>query len=170
MYLAGLADNCTEDTSAHGCPDHGLETTCADELEGQSRIARAKAFWQYVKLQQKPLQNTFAGVPGVGHDHIAMFQSPVGMSNIFAPLPPTIPPTKPPSPSPPTTPSPTMSPNAPTPSSSAHAHDKEYEDVFIGVGAVSVLVVISAMYSAVFRKRNTAELRPTSTEPEYSGF
>lgn len=30
-----------------GCPGHGLETTCADELEGNNRHARGEFFYNY---------------------------------------------------------------------------------------------------------------------------
>jgi hypothetical protein len=93
VYMVGANDTCTKANAASGpnngkCPDHGLETTCMDELEGLSRHARSVNFFAY---QGEYLQNTTGAapraewleVPWSGHDHIQMFQSPAGRAVLF---------------------------------------------------------------------------------------
>lgn len=89
LYLAGGADTCNVTTG--WCDSHGLETTCADELQGNMRLARADNYVKYlaayfgggVSNPAVPLRHKQVVVPGVGHDHSLMFESAEGQAALF---------------------------------------------------------------------------------------
>jgi len=78
------------------CESHGLETTCADELQGSNRWERNERYMemlQRISTMTTDTQRAAAAaggyhrrvvVPGVGHDHSLMFASPEGLRALFA--------------------------------------------------------------------------------------
>lgn len=86
-YLAGEADRCNVSESQHHngwCFSHGLETSCADMLQGTTRwernlrhVASLRKLGVSSKTQERRV------VPGVGHDHSLIFTSPVGLDVLF---------------------------------------------------------------------------------------
>ena len=102
IYLIGNLDRCSEgETNQQAlvhCESHGLETTCADELQGRNRYERHLRYWASLELvAAKHNRETNAGleplrsshkhrrmvVPNVGHDHSMMFQSQEGIEAIY---------------------------------------------------------------------------------------
>ena len=156
-YLLGGNDTCTNVTVLKGCPGHGLETTCADQLQGDSRNARGHAYYGSLStvFGRRPRHQQLHEVPGVGHDHTLMFQSPVGIRAIFGAG--AVP--SPPSPSPGPGPSP-----APPPATSTMM------DVWLaGAGGISILLLGGIMVCAL-GKKNSIEASQLTASEEYSGF
>ena len=100
-YLAGSLDRCNVSSStsfgsarddnhttlqAPWCNSHGLEVTCADELQGSNRWARHERYIQMLRWNDINVTAHYQKgvvVPGVGHDHSLMFSSPQGLQAIF---------------------------------------------------------------------------------------
>ena len=102
IYLEGRQDRCNVSLSSEGdtadgerrdtpwCESHGLETTCADQLQGSNRWERNA---RYMEMLQQVTNRTAVEacggyhrrvvVPGVGHDHSLMFASPQGLRALF---------------------------------------------------------------------------------------
>ena len=82
LYLAGGADTCN--VTVGWCDSHGLETTCADELQGSMRLARSNNYVKYLKafFDGKDVHKQVV-VPHVGHDHSLIFQSAEGQQALF---------------------------------------------------------------------------------------
>jgi hypothetical protein len=72
-YLIGGNDTLTED----------LDMGCEAMLEGKNRRERGEAFYHYVTSVWHATRHHFVLVPGVGHDHTLMFNSPEGSGAIF---------------------------------------------------------------------------------------
>jgi hypothetical protein len=94
VHLLGLTDDCTilnsKSGPTHGrCPDHAFEITCSDMVQGPSRLARGRNFFEY---QRSFFTNTTGGggnsrvveVPRAGHDQANMYQSPATLAAIFS--------------------------------------------------------------------------------------
>ncbi len=98
VYMIGNLDRCTEgETNATiptvSCDSHGLETTCADELQGSNRYERHIRYWNSLDRTNLPQEaprrvsrqhkHRRVVVPNVGHDHSMMFQSAEGIDAIY---------------------------------------------------------------------------------------
>lgn len=85
IYLSGSQDRCNVSTDNGWCSSHGLETTCMDEVQGGDRLERSRHYM--LSLQRLGFGETKAHihhiVPGAGHDHAMMFQSPIGVKSLF---------------------------------------------------------------------------------------
>lgn len=113
IYLQGSQDRCnvsstttTPSSSSSGsnaieatvqeqpwCDSHGLETTCADQLQGSNRLERNERYMGMLQrlMLDTPRATKAAGgyhrrvvVPGVGHDHSLLFASPEGLRALFS--------------------------------------------------------------------------------------
>lgn len=82
-YLAGSQDRCNVSEPNGWCHSHGLETTCMDEVQGEDRLVRSARYMSSLRLAGFGSTHTRRIVPGVGHDHAMMFQSPTGIDTIF---------------------------------------------------------------------------------------
>lgn len=82
-YLAGSQDRCNVSESNGWCHSHGLETTCMDEAQGGDRLVRSARYMSSLRVAGFGSTHTRRIVPGVGHDHAMMFQSPIGIDSIF---------------------------------------------------------------------------------------
>ena len=108
-YLIGSQDRCnvssSEERPLPWCHSHGLETTCADQLQGHTRMERHvryyQSLWQSFSLfdnnknniitqrndtalrRRRPHRHWAVTIPGVGHDHSLMFNSPRGLYELF---------------------------------------------------------------------------------------
>lgn len=80
-YLAGGQDVCN--VTKGWCESHGLEVTCADELQGEMRLERGKNFFKSLRQVFNTTVHSMVTVPGVGHDHALMFESMEGLRSIF---------------------------------------------------------------------------------------
>ncbi len=63
-----------------------LDTTCPAEAQGTSRRERGERFYRYMQLLVGPeaaRRQSLHIVPGVGHDHKKMFESPCGLRLLF---------------------------------------------------------------------------------------
>jgi|GEM_PF-1233475 len=78
VYLLGNAD-----TNPH---DFYLDTSCMAEMEGAQRLERGTVYWHFIGhfygTGVYDVQK-FAVVPGVGHDHFAMFASQCGRFYLY---------------------------------------------------------------------------------------
>ena len=74
-YLAGEEDNDANDPT--------LNMTCAANVQGPHRLARASAYANHVDRFYPSNIHQFVLVPGVGHSSTGMFRSPQGRSVIF---------------------------------------------------------------------------------------
>ena len=115
IYLIGNLDRCSksegkskikqqinDQAGDESCDSHGLETTCADELQGNNRYERNTRYWASLELvavffadqsasseagAEKasflPHMHNRVVVPDVGHDHSMMFQSKEGIAAIY---------------------------------------------------------------------------------------
>jgi hypothetical protein len=85
IYLSGNLDRCREHDETFKCDSHGLETTCADDLQGKNRYERAVRY--YASLEKVassfPHKHRRVVVPNAGHDHAMMFQSKEGIRAIY---------------------------------------------------------------------------------------
>jgi len=116
VYLIGNLDRCSKserktkvkqhiNDQGHdeNCDSHGLETTCADELQGNNRYERNARYWASLELvavsfidqiafseggaekaSVLPHMHNRVVVPDVGHDHSMMFQSKEGIAAIYS--------------------------------------------------------------------------------------
>jgi hypothetical protein len=75
-YLLGLRDD---------DPNHPvLDKSCAGEAEGPNRLARGRAYVQYLRRRHPDGTNqSFAEVAGVGHDELELFTSSCGIAVLF---------------------------------------------------------------------------------------
>lgn len=85
IYMIGAQDRCNTTGRTDWCYSHGLETTCADELQGSTRYERVFHYFQSLLRYNKAFshRHEFRKVPEVGHDHSLMFNSPEGMKTLF---------------------------------------------------------------------------------------
>jgi hypothetical protein len=91
IYIIGEVDQCPISESDHTgyCNSHGLETSCADMLQG---IHRYERHWNYyVSLQNIVYHNQIINhdrytIPHIGHDHSLLFHSKIGLQVIFDPI------------------------------------------------------------------------------------
>jgi hypothetical protein len=86
IYLVGGVDRCniSESEGSGWCYSHGLETKCMDELQGHNRYERNSRYMASLRrLGFWNKNHRQLVVPGVGHDHSMMFQSPVGVQAIY---------------------------------------------------------------------------------------
>jgi hypothetical protein len=75
VYLAGMLD-CD--------PAHpALDQSCAANAQGPHRLARAQAYYAYLRARHPQLRQTFHEVPGAGHSAEAMFTSTQGVRALF---------------------------------------------------------------------------------------
>jgi pimeloyl-ACP methyl ester carboxylesterase len=81
IYLAGAMDKCN--VAVGWCKSHGLETTCADQLQGRTRLERSRNYYTYLTAYYGRAVHRWVEVPGVGHDHALMFESEAGVAAIF---------------------------------------------------------------------------------------
>eukprot|EP01065_Artemidia_motanka_P027412 TRINITY_DN32617_c0_g1_i1.p1 TRINITY_DN32617_c0_g1~~TRINITY_DN32617_c0_g1_i1.p1 ORF type:complete len:431 (+),score=101.18 TRINITY_DN32617_c0_g1_i1:56-1294(+) len=81
FYLIGGSDVCN--VTRGWCQSHGLETTCADMLQGRTRRERAEQYHAFLRRHYGRDVHGKGVVPGVGHDHALMFESSVGLSAVF---------------------------------------------------------------------------------------
>ena len=82
-YLPGLADVCdvAKATSPTQCESHGLEITCADELQGAMRLKRFERYnASLAEHYAVPKVHNARPVPDVGHAHSLIFQSAEALS------------------------------------------------------------------------------------------
>jgi pimeloyl-ACP methyl ester carboxylesterase len=85
-YLIGSLDVCPIAGDESGwCNSHGLEITCADMLQGRTRLERHEHFVKSLQTLEVPYTRYI--IPGVHHDHSLMFNSPEGLRAMFEPLP-----------------------------------------------------------------------------------
>jgi pimeloyl-ACP methyl ester carboxylesterase len=85
VYLAGSQDVCNVTGHQEGwCYSHGLEMTCMDEIQGSNRLERNLRYVSSLFKMEVPY--TRIVIPGVGHDHSLMFNSPNGLRAIFGDL------------------------------------------------------------------------------------
>lgn len=82
VYLAGSLDRCNVSSGGGWCRSHGLETTCADQLQGTNRWERHE---RYVAMLHRVgvTHHRQVVVPGVGHDHGLVINSPEGLRVLF---------------------------------------------------------------------------------------
>jgi hypothetical protein len=86
LYLVGSLDRCnvSESRTTGWCNSHGLETKCMDQLQGTNRFERNARFLASLDhLGFGRNHHRRVVVPGVGHDHSLMFQSPEGIQAIY---------------------------------------------------------------------------------------
>jgi len=98
LYLSGNLDRCRESGDANdndgitvengptaGCDSHGLETTCADDLQGKNRYERSARYWASLSLVDRRRRHGHHRivVPQAGHDHSVVFQSREGIFAIY---------------------------------------------------------------------------------------
>lgn len=85
IYLSGSQDRCNTSAVDGWCQSHGLETTCMDEMQGETRLQRSLRYMSSLKrLKFDDIgKHSLHIVPGVGHDHAMMFQSPHGINALF---------------------------------------------------------------------------------------
>jgi pimeloyl-ACP methyl ester carboxylesterase len=81
VYLSGGSDICN--VSKGWCHSHGLEMTCADMLQGPTRLARSENFFAFLKEYAGQRVHSRLVVPGVGHDHALIFESSQGQEALF---------------------------------------------------------------------------------------
>ena len=86
VYLIGSNDTCNERLEP-GCHSHGLETTCADMLEGPFRLYRGTHYAKYLAAYFGRPVHRLVQVPNVGHDHRLMFESSEGLAALFSKAP-----------------------------------------------------------------------------------
>ena len=77
VYLAGELD-CDP---AHAA----LDRSCAANAQGPHRLARARAYYAYLRARHPQLRHTWFEVPGAGHNAEAMFLSEAGIRALFGP-------------------------------------------------------------------------------------
>jgi pimeloyl-ACP methyl ester carboxylesterase len=82
-YLAGSQDRCNVSDFEGWCYSHGLETTCMDEVQGKTRLKRSALYLSSLRRLGFKGSHRHRIVPGVGHDHAMMFQSPCGIDTLF---------------------------------------------------------------------------------------
>ncbi|WP_321913211.1 hypothetical protein [Paraburkholderia sp. J11-2] len=75
VYLAGERD-CDP---AHAA----LDRSCAANAQGPHRLARARAYYAYLRARHPQLRHTWFEVPGAGHNAEAMFLSEPGIRALF---------------------------------------------------------------------------------------
>lgn len=63
--------------------NHSLDTGCEARMQGSSRYERGVSYYNYIQVYFPTSTHHLVVVPGVGHDHNAMFTSPQGVSVIF---------------------------------------------------------------------------------------
>jgi len=66
-------------------PRHpALDLSCAAQAQGPNRLARGRAYTQYMKLRHTDsLRHRHFEIPGVGHDGVGIFTSPPGIAALF---------------------------------------------------------------------------------------
>ncbi|CAE6921370.1 hypothetical protein R69927_06583 [Paraburkholderia domus] len=75
-YLVGGADDDPQQSA--------LDKSCAAEAQGPQRVARAEAYYRYIRSRHpEGLQQSFHIVPGVGHDGARMLTSICALSAMF---------------------------------------------------------------------------------------
>jgi hypothetical protein len=75
VYLAGTLD-CD--------PAHpALDRSCAANAQGPHRLARARAYYAYLRARHPQLHHAWQDVPGAGHSAEAMFVSRDGIHALF---------------------------------------------------------------------------------------
>lgn len=75
-YLVGGADDDPQQSA--------LDTSCAAEAQGPQRVARAEAFYRYMRSRHPDsLPQSFHIVPGVGHDGARMLTSACALAAMF---------------------------------------------------------------------------------------
>jgi pimeloyl-ACP methyl ester carboxylesterase len=62
---------------------HGLDTRCAAMLEGPNRASRGAEYFRYIHLLAPTAAHDRIVVPGVGHDHYELFESPLAAPVLF---------------------------------------------------------------------------------------
>ncbi len=76
VYLLGQAD-----TNPY---THYIDRSCAAMAQGPYRLARGLAYFSYLQSRHPTdLEQKIVEVPGVGHDHSAMFTSDCGIAALF---------------------------------------------------------------------------------------
>lgn len=73
-YLLGTADV---------NQDHDIDSTCSAKVQGTNRLERGKEYYKAIKRTFPSAPHDQVDVPGVGHDHDAMFDSVEGRTAIF---------------------------------------------------------------------------------------
>lgn len=63
--------------------DHQLDQDCGAMLQGQNRIKRGNAYYSYIHTKYPNAPHNKIVVPDVGHDHYALFESPLAKSVLF---------------------------------------------------------------------------------------
>ena len=118
VYVQGGNDTCACNqarggTTAHAggaapsevctCESHGLETTCADELNGAYRLERGFNYWATLGAVyggKQPSSHSLVVVPDVGHDHVSEQRCTARYLAVITPPPRLHSHTPPPAPSP----------------------------------------------------------------------
>lgn len=75
IYLLGSADVNR---------DKDLETNCSADAQGANRLQRGRSYYSFINTFMPSARHDMVVVPGVGHDHDAMFNSAAGKTAIFA--------------------------------------------------------------------------------------
>ncbi len=75
VYLFGGADTDPQQPA--------LDRSCAGELQGPDRLARGRAWVEYLRLRHPALQPVWHVVPGVGHQAGRMLESACGRAALF---------------------------------------------------------------------------------------
>ncbi|KAG7364900.1 hypothetical protein IV203_038103 [Nitzschia inconspicua] len=89
-YLVGGLDRCnvSESEASGWCHSHGLETKCMDMWQGSNRYERNSRYVASLRrLGFGGKHHQRLVIPGVGHDHSMMFQSPNGIHAIYYGVP-----------------------------------------------------------------------------------
>ncbi len=63
--------------------DHGIDLECPAMAQGDNRLERGRAYYAAVHRSYPSAPHRLVEVPGVGHDHDAMFSSEQGRTAIF---------------------------------------------------------------------------------------
>jgi pimeloyl-ACP methyl ester carboxylesterase len=63
--------------------NHSLDTECEAQVQGANRYVRGISYYNYIQAYFPTTTHHLVTVPGVGHDHDAMFASPQGVSVLF---------------------------------------------------------------------------------------
>lgn len=91
IYLAGKLDHCniSSDIPDPWCISHGLQTTCADMIQGSTRWERHWNYWESLQRiysrSNHSLKQYRDTVEDVGHDYSLIFNSDVGLKAIYNP-------------------------------------------------------------------------------------
>jgi hypothetical protein len=63
--------------------ERSLDQTCAANAQGENRIERARAYYDYIQTHYPTETQRFSLVPGVGHSGRRIFQSEQGLEALF---------------------------------------------------------------------------------------